>query len=102
MEAVQFASRLRPANMFEWTFQMREPYVRILPQPFDEIIAQYLANPPDVIVSVRDSVAQANAQPEPPGLPGDVRLLRALTKQHKYRIVDEQGAFVIAVRTPGD
>ena len=100
MEAVQFASRLRAANTFEWTFQFREPWVGILPTPLEEIIEQYLASPPDVIVAARDLVALAATEPEPNGLTGDVRLLAALTKRHRYTVVDEQGDFVIALRTP--
>lgn len=99
IEAVQFASRLRPANTFEWMIQLRDPWVRALPKPLETIIEEYLASPPDAIVTLRDWVAVANAAPDSSELSGDLRLLSALIKRHSYHIADEHGPFVIALRS---
>jgi hypothetical protein len=99
IEAVQFASRLRPANTFEWMMQLRGPWVRALPKPLEIIIEEYVASPPDAIVTLREWVVAANAAPNPNELPGDLRLLNALIKRHTYQIADEHGPFVIALRS---
>ena len=67
-EAIQFASRLMPANTFQWTLQMNEPYVRLLPRSLEEIFADYVAHPPDMIVAPRVMLVAAAAEPEPPNL----------------------------------
>lgn len=96
-EAVQFASHLQPANTFEWSFQLNEPWARILPMPLEEIIEQYLSSPPDAIVTTHEFVALTNSDREPYVSRGDLRLLRALNKRFRYKVVEEQGRFIIAL-----
>lgn len=97
-EAIQFASKLAPANVFEWTFQFAPGWVENLPLPFDQIVEQYLEFPPDVVVVLRTLAAQANANPNTDELSNEVRLLRALLKRHEYRIMREMSGYVLAVR----
>jgi hypothetical protein len=97
-EAIQFASRLSPANTYEWMFQLNEPWAGILPIPVDEITAQYMAKPPDAIVMLADILKAVSVDPELPNLTGDLRLVRTLVKGYEYRIVAEQGSYVVALR----
>jgi hypothetical protein len=96
-EAIQFASRLRPANTYQWMFQFLAPNHRILPTPLEEIRGQYLAAPPDVLVIGGGQQTLLEAKIEPGEMREDVLLGQALLRAHHYRPVAQVGDFEISL-----
>ncbi|HVU85829.1 MAG TPA: hypothetical protein VHD36_00810 [Pirellulales bacterium] len=97
-EAIQFASRLRPANTFQWMFHLLEPNHRILPTPLEEIEREYLDSPPDVLVSGGAQGGRFHVGMAPEEIPADVRLVQALLVRYNYRPVARLGDFEILRR----
>ena len=97
-EAIQFASRLRPANVYEWMFQFIKPNHEILPTPFDEITQQYLAAPPDVLVIEGGQHVCCDPKCTPGEDRDDVRLVRQLLRRHSYEPAARMGDFEISLR----
>src|SRR6185312_9040379 len=96
-EAIQFASRLCPANTHQWMFHLLEPNHRILPTPLAEIRRQYLESPPDVLVLGGNQEALFDAEVEPGDIREDVLLGQALLRAHHYRPVAQWGDFEISL-----
>ncbi|MBI2823983.1 MAG: hypothetical protein HYX69_04740 [Planctomycetia bacterium] len=96
-ESIQFASRLPAANKFSWVSQFQPLWRDILPESLDNIFADYVAHPPDVIAIEHNHLknAMANFAPDAPDY---LRLMRALFDTHEYKIVDNLEGYVIAVR----
>jgi hypothetical protein len=97
-EAIQFASRLRPANVYEWMFQFIKPNHDILPTPFDEITQQYLAAPPDVLVIEGGQHVCCDPSCSPGEERDDVRLVQQLLRRHSYEPAARLGDFEISLR----
>jgi hypothetical protein len=96
-EAIQFASRLRPANTYQWMFQLLAPNHRILPTPLEEIRRQYLTAPPDVLVIGGGQQALLAAKIAPGEMREDVLLGQALLREHHYRPAAKLGDFEISL-----
>jgi len=92
-EGVQFASKLPPANMYEWMFMLQPTYTGILPKDFGQIRQEYLEHPPTMLVIWDELATEALAQPEPEFSTDEVRLIRALFQRHEYRRVAEEGGY---------
>ncbi len=97
-EAIQFASRLRPANVYEWMFQLIEPNHRILPTSLEEIRRQYLAAPPDVLVIEGGQHVCCDADFTPGDTREDVRLVQAILRRYSYQPAARLGDFEISLR----
>lgn len=96
-EAIQFASRLRPANTYQWMFQLLDPNHRILPMPLEEIRRQYLESPPDVVAIGGGQQALLKAQIKPGEMREDVLLGQALLREHHYQPAAQVGDFEISL-----
>ncbi len=97
-ESIQFASSLPAANRHWLMFQLQSPVIELLPQPWNEILAEYRAHPPGVIVAEERYLGFAMADPPPPDMPEYLLLLRALMRENPYRQVAAKHGYVIAVR----
>jgi len=96
-EAIQFASRLKAASMYEWMFMLRPPYPDILPKKYDQIVEEYLAAPPGVIVVHQRDFQAATSDAESTQISEDRRLVRALLERNDYQFQPPQDGYLIGL-----
>ena len=77
-----FASRAQPAHRFFWCMQLDPYWCQALPQPVDEVLAEYTADPPTVIVAELQMLEHAE-----PEHSHKVELVKRLTERYAYETV---------------
>jgi len=99
---IQFASDLAPANTFFVPYQLDPPIVDYLPVPRQDIMAQYLEQPPTVLV-VYDEVLGSAIVPDHPPDTDDIvnsrQLLGALLAEGRYRRRASVNGFAILIHS---
>jgi hypothetical protein len=99
---IQFASGLPPANTFFVPYQLDPPIVNFLPTPRQTIMAQYLEQPPTVLVVYDELLGSVIVPDHPPnsdGILNSRQLLGALLAVGRYRHRASINGFAILIHS---
>lgn len=95
---IQFASDLPPANTFFVPFQLDPPLVDALPVPRERIMAEYLAQPPTVLVIYDEIFESLPALDHPPSastIRDSQQLAAALLAGGRYQVRGSVNGFLV-------
>jgi hypothetical protein len=83
---LSFAAEARPAHRFFWCMQLDPYWCNLLPQPIDEVMADYQADPPTIIVAQLELLNGSD-----PKHFNKVQLVRGLRDLYAYETISTTG-----------
>jgi hypothetical protein len=98
-EPLVYISRLPAANTYSFVFQLLAPQGNILPKPANQIIDDYLQNPPGIMLVTGDYYAEAGDD-KVQTLSNPARLVRLLENRYSYHRITPVPGINFLIRDP--